>query len=131
MTAKIVLYTLIAAGAAYSVPSVRDKADPKIGQAWSHVTPHLRFITDPIRRNLAEREMSVIVGRLQEDHRSGRPLPDDSFQAWVRGATTVGRDPWQNAYYLVTNDDGKVYVGSNGPDGKRGTADDVLSPCTW
>jgi hypothetical protein len=130
--ARYILYLAVVLGAAYSIPPIRERIDAPTVRAWAHITPHFRFITDRVRRGLAEREETAIARFLREEHALGHALPEaDGFQAWMQQHLEVGRDPWDNQYFLVVKDEGSMVVGSSGPDGKRGTPDDVVTPCTW
>lgn len=47
---------------------------------------------------------------------------------YLRGYTTVPRDPWDNEYRIVAGERrGKFEVQSNGPDGQEGTEDDITN----
>ena len=130
--AKFILYLVVALGAAYSIPPIRERIDAPTARAWAQITPHFRFITDRVRGRLAEREETAIVTFLRDEHALGHALPEaDGFQAWMQQHVSVGRDPWDSQYFLVTKENGSLAVGSSGPDGKRGTPDDILTPCPF
>ncbi len=129
---RFIIYTLIAIGAIASIPALRSRAAGPAAAAYAHVAPYVREVVDPIKQQLAEREESAIMGELKAVHDLGRPLPDpDAFQKWLTDRLSVGRDPWENQYYLLVRDDGSVYVGSNGRDQLRSTDDDILLKAPW
>lgn len=51
--------------------------------------------------------------------------PDEKGRAYLEGLTN---DPWDNAYEIVNRKSRTFAVVSNGPDGKRGTEDDLVHP---
>jgi hypothetical protein len=81
-------------------------------------------VTDAIGNRLVPRRLRVMGDQL--DVRLGRAegLPDN-FEGWLRrdysGPET---DPWGNSWYLAQGRNSYT-VGSMGPDGERGTDDDI------
>ncbi len=115
---KYVFYLLIALGAALYFPRSRaviaDFAEPAI-------TPVLRWGTN--------NELERIAGDLQNEVQTGRGLPaqGEDFQAWLRDnyqGEDSRLDSWDGPYYLEI-ELGTFRVVSAGPDGERGTADDL------
>ncbi len=130
--ARLVLYLLIAIGAVATVPALRQRAEPHAAALWAHIAPTVRAFTDPIRASVTRREENALVDQLRSVHNAGQKLPDpDDFQKWINLTTTVSRDGWDNQYYLLVEENGEVWVGSNGPDGIRSTDDDILTQAKW
>ncbi len=128
---RLVVYTLILIGAIASVPALRSRASGPASVVYGHMRPYILEVVDPIKEQLTEREEHAIMGGLKEVHDSGHPLPTpEQFQKWLNDNLTVGRDPWDNQYFLMTRDK-VLYVGSNGRDQLRSTDDDILLRAPW
>ncbi len=122
---KIVFLVVIAIGATTSVPALRSRAAATLGPTLG---PYLDRVLNPIRVNLAERREEMLLQRLRDVRRGGteNPKPEE-FPAWVKtwvADPNAYLDPWHRAYQLLVRED-SVFVVSMGPDGKRGTEDDI------
>lgn len=110
---KIVLILLVIFGAAMAIPSTRAKLE----HAAAPVMNRVRAKMVPSRLNTMADQLDV---RLQR----GQGLPA-SWEGWLRrDYSGVPEDPWGNLYYLESGRRGFT-VGSMGPDGERGTEDDI------
>ncbi len=128
---RLVVYTLIAIGTIASVPALRSRAAGPASAVYGHLRPYVLEVVDPIKGQVAEREEHAIMGELKEVHDSGHALPTpEQFQKWLNDNLTVGRDPWENQYFLLVRG-GQLYVGSNGADQLRNTDDDILLAAPW
>ncbi len=129
---RLILYLLIALGAAYSIAPVRQRIEPPTARLWAHLTPYFNVVINPVKRDLTRREETAIVGRLREWHNEGHVAPTPgNFQDWLHDNISVGRDAWDNQYWMQVRDDSTVWIGSSGADGLRDTDDDILAPVTW
>jgi hypothetical protein len=129
---RVTLYLLIALGAAYSIAPIRQRIEPPTARAWAHLTPYFNLVINPVKKDLTRREEIAIVGRLKEVRNEGRPLPDPgSFQDWLSQNISVGRDAWDNQYWMRVKEDSTIWIGSNGADGLRDTDDDLVVQVTW
>jgi len=129
---RFILYLLIALGAAYSITPIRQRIMPPTARAWAHLTPYFKVVINPVKKDLTEREEIAIVGRLKELHSEGHRLPEPgSFQDWLHDNISVGRDAWNNQYWMLVKEDSTIWIGSNGADGLRNTADDLVTQVTW
>ena len=114
MLKKLFLLVLATVAVAMAVPRSRQQIQDRV------FTP----ITDEIGNRLVPRRLRVMADQL--DVRLGRAegLPGN-FEGWLRrdysGPET---DPWGNAWYLAQGRSSYT-VGSMGPDGERGTDDDI------
>jgi hypothetical protein len=90
--------------------------------------PLLQPLLDPAFRMSTRNELTVMARQLRRRNETGQPLPDPrTFQKYLMDTNLSGRggqDPWGGDYYLLIQRD-SVVVGSPGPDGVRGTADDL------
>ncbi len=96
----------------------------------SRLEPHLRFATDPLYEWQAERKIREVVGALEDEAASNRPLPTATeLRAFLQrryAGEDAGDDPWGTPYYL-SGRKASLRVGSAGRDRKRGTTDDIVS----
>jgi hypothetical protein len=116
MFGKLLLFLLIAFAVAVSIPKTRamlgEEAAPIINKYKAKIVPK--------RLDAMVDQLVVKVGR-------GEPLPSqkNAWAGWLhRDYSSDPEDPWGHFYYIETQRDGFT-VGSMGPDGKKGTADDI------
>lgn len=115
---KLLLLAVLVVAA---VPSLRARALP-------HVAPAL----NPIRTVSAKDRVNRISRFIEHEaartgmQPQGRDLPR-VVRTIFPGREDMLLDPWGNAFYLRRRADG-FQVASAGPDRRRGTADDILSP---
>ncbi|HEX9106202.1 MAG TPA: hypothetical protein VF832_03220 [Longimicrobiales bacterium] len=129
---RFILYLLIALGAAYSIAPIRARIEPPTARAWSHLTPYFNVVINPVKKDLVRREEIAIVGRMKEWRNEGHKVPEPGdFQDWLQQNISVGRDAWDNQYWMRVKDDDTTWIGSNGPDGLRDTDDDLVVQVTW
>lgn len=113
MLGKLFLLIIVALGIGMAVPSTRqammDKAQPVLDNARGRLVPS--------RLDAMADQLEARVGR-------GEGFPNN-WPGWLqRDYTGVPEDPWGNLYYLDNNRSGFT-VGSMGPDGQKGTEDDI------
>lgn len=113
MIKKLVLLAVVALGIGWAVPGTRaammEKAAPMV---------------DSFKTKLTTRRLEAMADQLTARVNRGEGFPA-SFEGWLRREfASPSEDAWGNLYYLQTRRNGFV-VGSAGPDGHPGTADDV------
>lgn len=129
---RLLLWFLILTGMSSSVPAVRTRVEP-------HVTPIREYLVQklgptfergfaPFYRWLAEHEMRMIALELRRRSLAlqGVPQPRE-FSRFLQQSRLISRgslDPWGNEYFLILTRD-TIVVLSAGPDGERGTEDDL------
>lgn len=129
---KLIVLLLIFAGASATVPSLRERVEPRVVPVWDFayqkVRPLIRKVLDPVLRWSAVKEARSIGRDLRRREMSLQPLPGPrEFPRWVAQTQQTGRgglDPWGSPYYLIVGRD-SLFVGSPGPDKERDTEDDV------
>jgi len=115
MIKRLLQLALLAFAVGMAVPSTRAQIKANA------FTP----VVDGIGNRLVPRRLRVMADQI--DVRLGRAegLPDQGFNSWVRrdysGPET---DPWGNSWYIIAGRRSYT-VGSMGPDGEQGTADDI------
>jgi hypothetical protein len=83
----------------------------------------------PSQEGAARQKGRHLLRLLIIELRQGRPLPEPrGFEEWARQRLNdpeAARDPWGAAYWYE-REHNRITVGSRGPDGQRGTADDIV-----
>jgi hypothetical protein len=125
---KKILIVVIALAFIWAIPSVRAKVSAKAVPVLERLGPVGAAVLNPARRYATQNEVVGIARLMKDDQQEGRPLPgeNDNFTDWLRRRIVHedGKDVWGNPFwYRLTGI--TVQVGSSGPDGKRGTRDDV------
>jgi hypothetical protein len=122
IVAAIVILALI-----WAVPPVRGRLSAAAVPVLEKLGPVGAVVIEPARRMAAKSKVMGILRVIASDYNEGRPLPEDAnFHGWLRQRLPdeTGLDPWGNAYWL-SRTRGTLTVGSDGPDRRRGTGDDV------
>jgi hypothetical protein len=110
----------------FAVPQLRSRVGATALPLLERLGPVGMALITPARRSATHHEVVEIARLIKADHEEGRPMPDENFTEWLRRRIVRedGIDVWGNPFWIrltgIT-----VQVGSNGPDGKRGTRDDV------
>jgi hypothetical protein len=96
----------------------------------SRAEPHVRFALNPLYEWTTRNRVTDLYNELESEKSLGRSLPTPrNFIKFVEQKDPGGGgaiDAWGNPYYLEATR--KTFrVGSNGPDGLQGTADDIYS----
>lgn len=128
MMKKWVLLAALVAMTSGAVPSLRDRAEPVLSYGISGFDTAVSWFADSVFRWSVNNELTTILDRLEKHAATGEPLPrPDGFPAFLRRNRMAGSiDPWGAAYYLEVRAE-TVVVGSAGPDGERGTDDDLTA----
>jgi hypothetical protein len=113
MLKKLFTFAILAFGVAVAVPSSRavllEKATP---------------LRDSFSAKLVPGRLEAMVTQLNARINRGEGFPRD-WERWLdREFTSSPEDPWGNLYYFQQRR-GAFLVGSMGPDGQRGTSDDI------
>lgn len=110
---KLIMLIILVLGIAMAVPKTRTMMEAKA----KPVLDHFKAKLVPSRLGAMADELGVRVSR-------GEGYPS-SFSHWLeKDFTGSPMDPWGNEYYLK-QDRGGFLVGSMGPDGVEGNADDI------
>lgn len=127
---KIILIVLVVVGAIITIPALHSRAGIMLGPVEDKLAPHMTFATDPMKKVRTSDKESNILGMLKQDHIQGRKSPEpEDFPQWLKDRQ-VEPDGWGNRYYLFQKND-SIFIGSNGPDGKKNTPDDLLTGMNW
>src|SRR2546430_11553049 len=126
---RVILILLVVIGAVMTIPALRQRASVVFAPVIEKCAPHLSGVTDPLKKVKTGDKESEILGALKQEHIQGRQLPEDDFAGWLK-AHQFEADGWGSQYYMLQRND-SLFVGSPGPDGKRGTPDDVTSGMPW
>jgi hypothetical protein len=125
---KIIGIVILALGAAFGIPSVREKISPVLAPVTNRFGGVGDKMGEPAKKWAAKNEANVLLRKLAQEHSMGKELPTPlNFITWVKTNTKAGKrgmDPWGRPYYLIRGAT-VITVGSPGPDRTRNTADDV------
>jgi hypothetical protein len=128
-----VIIAVVVLALIWAIPGARTHLVASAHPALERMGPAAEFMIRPARREAAKKQMNAILRVAAGDLGEGREVPADRrFQAWVtqRMPELSGSDPWGNHYWL-TRAGMALTVGSNGPDGRRGTEDDLSQTVTF
>lgn len=116
MIKKLFYLVFIFFGVVMAVPSLR-------AEFTTRATP----LVDELKVRFVPRTLDAMVTQLDGRLRRGEGMPRD-FEVWLeREFTGSPTDPWENLYYIQLGPR-DYFVGSMGPDGVRGTEDDIRTP---
>jgi hypothetical protein len=83
-----------------------------------------RPLVDGLKAKIVPSRLEAMSSQLVARVNRGEGLPAN-FDGWLRREfTSSEEDPWGNLYYFESRR-GAFLVGSMGPDGRRGTPDDI------
>src|SRR5688572_17673122 len=123
---KIILALLVFAGAVASIPALNARVMPLLEPITSRLSAGTEKASQPYYSMKANSQLRDVVHTLAQDRAEGKPKPTaKEFVGW-QTYNKVPLDPWGNKFFMTMKRDSTV-IGSNGPDGKRGTPDDVLT----
>jgi hypothetical protein len=125
---RIIAFVVILA-VIWALPPVRERLAVTAQPVLERLGPAGRAMIRPAQREAAKKQVTsiarVVASRLEEGERP----PIGNLESWIRRhiPELSGRDPWDRAYWLDEPRGRRVYVvGSDGPDGLRGTPDDIV-----
>jgi hypothetical protein len=126
---KAILIIILLIGAAFGIPSIRNRIVGPLDPVLSKLGPAGEKIQNPARRYKASQEATAITRKLTDERSMRRPMPSPPrFPAWVqanmRSLEIDGLDPWGHPYYYIQTRQ-EMTVGSVAQDGVRDTPDDV------
>lgn len=111
----------------WAVPGARAQISAAALPALDRMGPAGEFLGEPMRRAVAKSRAARILRVMASDYATGQPLPQEQeFGRWfeTRLPDLDRTDPWGNSYWFQRTRD-TLTVGSSGPDGRRGTDDDI------
>jgi hypothetical protein len=117
----------------WAVPGARTHLVASAHPALERLGPSAEFVIRPARREAAKKQMNAILRVAASDINEGLEVPTDGrFQEWMRQRMPElgAGDPWGNPYWM-TRAAAAMTVGSSGPDGRRGTEDDLTQTASF
>ena len=112
---------------AWAIPPARMRLTAFAAPVLHKLGPVGDKLLSPTRRYATQNEVTAIARMIANDQDEGRQLPEErTFNYWLvrRVRSEDGIDVWGNKFWMKRTQK-IVTVGSNGPDGERGTKDDV------
>jgi hypothetical protein len=130
---KKIIFAIVILAAIWAWPEGRAKLTHFMHPVLTKLGPVGARIESPIRKYTAKTEVQGIVAAIMHAHQEGKDIPENrTFANWLRAHPVSDRkdiDPWGNGYYMIGSEK-QIVVGSCGPDGVRGNADDITSIAT-
>ena len=115
MAKKLIMLCIVLLAVAMAIPSSRAQIQ----------TRGIDRVTNAIGSRLAPGRLNAMADQLDVRLQRAERLPTEGFENWIRlDYTGPERDPWGNWWYLQVGRRNYT-VGSMGPDGQRGTDDDI------
>lgn len=131
---KKVLIFIVVLAAVWAWPAGRAKLGGFLHPVLQHLGPVGRKAEAPMKKHTAKVQVAAIANGIEHAREEGKELPDPrTFSRWLRGRAMFEAkdlDPWGNAYFL-TGQHPTFLIGSSGPDGVKGNADDISSTVTF
>lgn len=98
----------------------------------ARAAPYVAPVVNPVRTVMVKDRVTSISAFVERDVRTTGLAPQDRdlprvLRSMFPGRDDVILDPWGRRYFLRRRGDG-FHVGSAGPDRRRDTPDDILSP---
>jgi hypothetical protein len=133
MIKKFLIFIVILS-AIWAWPAGRAKLGQVLHPLLTHLGPLGRKAEAPMKKYAAKTQVAAIVNGIEHAREEGKDLPDPrTFSNWLRAHPLFDEkdiDPWGNAYFL-NGQHPTFLVGSRGPDGVKGNADDISSTVTF
>lgn len=123
---KTLIIVLAILAALWAAPPARARMILVAQPALERLGPFGERLITPAKVYATKNDLSALVRLVAIERNEMRPIPSQhDFGAWAK--RKWGEDPidrWGSPYWIrQTRDD--VVLGSNGPDTKRGTQDDI------
>lgn len=131
MIGKLVVLVAVLA-ALWTIPAARERMAGAALPLLERMGPTGERLMAPAHRWAARHDLDEVLTGMKQDALEGRRPPDpQAFAAYARRQLEKPAvDPWGQAYWLERA--GRtVTVGSNGPDGERGSADDITKSAAF
>jgi hypothetical protein len=123
---KVIAAVLLLA-VVWAVPGGKARVSAFALASLEPLGPRGETVAAPLRQGVARARVAGIVRAVAADYEKTRMLPEPrDFSRWlnVRFKGERDADPWGNPFWMERTRH-QITVGSSGPDGRRGTPDDV------
>ena len=131
---KIILVGAVLLGAAWAYGPTRERIASALVPVAERLGPVGDLVAAPVRRYTVQTELDFIADQILMHRTEGREVPtEQTFQTWLKKTVKTrwgGKDAWGSPYFL-TQRRNQTAVGSVGPDGQRGTEDDLREPVVY
>jgi hypothetical protein len=125
---KKIIIAVVVLAIIWAIPEVRSRVSATAVPFLERLGPVGTALLTPARRSATHHEVVEIARLIKADQQEGKPLPGENvdFTEWLRRRIVRedGKDVWGRPFWIYLTGV-TVRVGSDGPDGKRGTQDDV------
>lgn len=125
---KFLLIAIVALGLIFAIKPLREKFSFITAPVINKVGPKVENIRGGPKRWATKNELNILLRKVAEQYNETKKLPSSSgFTIWIKTQTRGGNkgvDAWGSNYYLI-HEQGRVILGSRGPDKLRNTPDDI------
>ena len=117
----------------WAIPPVRASLIEKLHPLFAKLGPVGERAATPMRNYTARTQINAVLTNIKQRSEEGRQVPTaQGFERWLREHPPSDKkemDPWGHPYFMTKTS--RTYtIGSAGPDGVRGNADDVIKSVT-
>ena len=130
---KKVLAFLLVLAVIWAIPPVRAALMEKLHPVFAKLGPVGEKAATPMRRYTARTQINAVLTNLKQRSEEGRQVPTvQEFPRFLRDHPPSDKrdlDPWGTAYFM-SKTGRTITIGSAGPDGVRGNADDITKSAT-
>jgi hypothetical protein len=123
---RILIAAIVILAVIWAIEPARQRVTAAATPVLEALGPVGEFALRPARRMGAKNQARQITRTLIIERNERREVPDArTFDRWLARRMPEDRlDPWGNVYWLDRRTN-SLTVGSSGPDGVRGTDDDI------
>jgi hypothetical protein len=123
---RMLIAVIVILAVIWAIEPARQRVTAAAVPVLEALGPVGEFALRPARRMGAKSQARQITRMITIERNENREVPDArSFDRWLARRMPDDRlDPWGNVYWLDLRTN-TLTVGSNGPDGVRGTDDDI------
>jgi hypothetical protein len=126
---KKVIGVIVALAVIWAIPEARAKVLTVMQPVADRTGPIGEKASLPMRKYAAKTQIASILRGMTRAREKGEELPTQrTFVRWLRANPPSEKkelDPWGHSYYIKQQND-TYTVGSFGPDGIKGTIDDIV-----
>ncbi|HSJ13633.1 MAG TPA: hypothetical protein VK939_04405 [Longimicrobiales bacterium] len=130
MIVKLIIALAVLA-ALWTVPPVRARITLIAEPALERLGPVGERLITPAKVYATRNDLDALMRLVAIERNEMRPIPSDKdFPVWARRKWGEPIDRWGTPYW-IRQAPRTVILGSNGPDQKRGTEDDITQTLTY
>ena len=117
----------------WAIPAVRGKVTETMHPVFEKLGPVGEKASTPMKKYTARTQIAAVLTNFKQRSEEGRQVPTvREFEKFLRDHPPSDQkemDPWGHPYFM-TKVNRTYTIGSAGPDGVRGNADDITKSAT-